>query len=53
MSQQRTTVGDYLDQWLRTIQPNVRATTHAGYERNVAKLKGGLATSASPPCVRS
>ncbi len=42
MSQQRTTVGDYLDQWLGTIRPNVRATAHAGYERNVAKLKGGL-----------
>jgi integrase len=42
VSQQRTTVGDYLDQWLETIRPNVRATTHAGYERNVAKLKRGL-----------
>ena len=42
VAQQRTTVGDYLDQWLETMRPNVRATTHAGYQRNVAKLKGGL-----------
>jgi integrase len=39
---QRTTVADYLDQWLETMRPNVRATTHAGYERCVAKLKRGL-----------
>ncbi len=42
VAQQRTTVGDYLDQWLETVRPNVRATTHGGYERNVAKLKDGL-----------
>jgi integrase len=39
---QRTTVAEYLDQWLETIKPSVRATTHAGYQRNVTKVKGGL-----------
>ena len=42
VAQPRVTVGDYLDEWLETMRPNVRATTHAGYVRNVAKLKGGL-----------
>lgn len=39
---QRVTLADYLDQWLETTRPTIRATTHAGYQRNVDKVKQGL-----------
>lgn len=42
VAHQRTTLGAYLDQWLDTMRPNVRATTHGGYLRNVEKVKRGL-----------
>jgi integrase len=32
------TLGEYLEQWLVTVKPNLRPTTHGGYSRDVAHI---------------
>jgi integrase len=34
-----STVGAFLDEWLETARPRLRPTTHAGYEREVDRIK--------------
>jgi len=34
---ERTTVADYLNAWLKSIEPHLRATTYRGYEVNVRR----------------
>jgi hypothetical protein len=50
-STQSQTVGVFLEEWLETTRPRPRPTTHAGYEREVQRIKRFLG-STPLPCVR-
>ena len=39
------TVGAFLDEWLETIRPRLRPTTHAGYERALERIKRFLGST--------
>jgi integrase len=32
------TLGEYLEQWLATVKPNLRPTTHGGYSRSITHI---------------
>jgi integrase len=39
------TVGAFLEEWLETTRPRLRPTTHAGYEREVERIKRFLGST--------
>ena len=56
-SKEPHTVGAFLDEWLETMRPGLRPTTHAGYERQVERIKRFLGSTPlralTPPAIES